>query len=197
MNRSVMRFIVALGLAFAPGSSPGSSSGTVEQEPPRRGITQWPAMPRITEPVMFNVPAADRILSSLQIYPADNPWNEDISQRPVHRNSRALVASVGPEKSLAYNLDMAFILVPPNQKRVSVRLTDYRAESDPGPYPIPEHAPIEGWPLNGLALDVIQRVGQGDRHLLVVDPLNRKLFEFYSRAKPTRDGRPCKLPFLT
>ena len=81
-------------------------------------------IPEIARPVMFNTPEADRILSSLQVFPPDNPWNEDISKRPVDRNSRNLIASVGAEKSLAYNLDMGFILVPPNQKRVPVRVTD-------------------------------------------------------------------------
>jgi hypothetical protein len=141
------------------------------------------AMPKLTEPVMFNTPEADRILAALQVFPADNPWNEDISRRPVHPNSRRLIASIGPEKSLAYNLDMAFILVPPDQKKVQVRLRDYSGESDPGPYPVPEQAPIEDWPVSGKPLDVIQREGTGDRHMLVVDPVNRKLFEFYSARK--------------
>ena len=69
-------------------------------------------MPRIVDAVMFNTPEADRILTALQVFPPDNPWNEDISKRPVHPDSKRLVASVGTEKNLAYNLDMAFILVP-------------------------------------------------------------------------------------
>ena len=78
---------------------------------------------------------------------------------------------------------MAFILVPPNQKKVDVRLTEYSGESDPGPYPVPGNAPIEGWPVSGEPLDQIQRHGTGDRHMVVVDPLNGKLFEFYSARK--------------
>jgi hypothetical protein len=78
---------------------------------------------------------------------------------------------------------MCFILVPPDQKRVPVQLTAYREESDPGPYPVPDNAPIEDWPANGKPLDVIQREGEGDRHLIVVDPVNRKLFEFYTGRK--------------
>ena len=112
-------------------------------------------MPKIVEPVMFNTPEADRILTALQVFPPDNPWNEDISKRPIHPDSKRLVASVGTEKNLAYNLDMAFILVPAQQKKVAVRLTEYQAESDPGPYPVPDNAPIEGWPLSGEPLDGI------------------------------------------
>jgi hypothetical protein len=136
--------------------------------------------------VMFNTPEADRILSSLQVFPPDNPWNEDISKRPVDRNSRNLIASVGAEKSLAYNLDMGFILVPPNQKRVTVSVTAYPDESDPGPFPVPDDAPIEGWPADGQSLETIQRVGNGDRHMLVVDPGNMTLFEFYQARKTAK-----------
>jgi hypothetical protein len=140
-------------------------------------------MPSLAQPVMFNTPEADRILEALQVFPPDNPWNEDISQRPVHPNSKRLVASVGNEKRLAYNLDMAFILVPPDQKRVPVRLMAYSEESDPGPYPVPDHAPVEDWPANGRPLEVHQREGTGDRHMLVVDPTRRMLFEFYQARK--------------
>ncbi len=142
-----------------------------------------PQMPQITQPVMFNTPAADQILSALQVFPPDNPWNEDISKRSLHPNSKNLVASVGLEKPLAYNLDMAFILVPPDQKRVPVKINGYPDESDPGPYPVPDDAPIEGWPLNGKPLDVHQRQGEGDRHMLVVDPVKGILFEFYQGRK--------------
>ena len=86
---------------------------------------------------------------------------------------------------------MAFVLVPPNQKRVPVRLVGYNDESDKGPYPVPEDMPIEGWPawyrgdpkLRELSLDDVQRdkIGQGgDRHAIVVDPTNRMLYEFYT-----------------
>ena len=72
-----------------------------------------PPLPPITQPVMFNTPEADRILETLQVFPPENPWNEDISQWPVHSNSRNIVAAIGAEKPLRYNPDMAFILVSP------------------------------------------------------------------------------------
>src|SRR5262245_49996631 len=65
--------------------------------PPGR---ERPPMPPIARPVMFNTPEADRILAALQVFPPDNPWNTDISQRPRHPNSQRLVASVGEEKRL-------------------------------------------------------------------------------------------------
>jgi len=142
-----------------------------------------PPLPEIKAPVMFNTPEADRILAALQVFPADNPWNEDISKRPLHPNSKNLIASVGADKGLAFNLDMCFILIPPGQKKVPVKLTSYPDESDKGPYPVPDNAPIEDWPLNGKDLKVIQREGKGDRHMLVVDPTNRMLYEFYTGRK--------------
>jgi hypothetical protein len=45
---------------------------------------------------------------------------------------------------------------------------EYASESDPGPYPIPPDAPIEGGPTS-----------TGDRHILVVDRDNCKLYETF------------------
>jgi hypothetical protein len=178
--RSWSRAILCgIGLATAWGSVRGGAP-TVERERPQ--------MPAIRRPVMFNTPEADRILAALQVFPPDNPWNKDISSRPVLPNSRQLVASVGEEKRLEYNLDMAFILVPADQERVPVRIVNgYPGESDPGPFPVPGNAPIEDWPLNGKPLEVIQRQGMGDRHMLVADPVNRMLYEFY-HARRTDAG---------
>jgi hypothetical protein len=147
-----------------------------------------PPMPAITKPVLFNTPEADAVLAALQVFPPDNPWNEDISKRPVHPNSAKMIAGIGADKRLAYNLDMSFVLVPPDQKRVPVKITMYPAESDPGPYPVPDNAPIEDWPLDGRKLDERQRAQErGDRHVLVVDPVNRMLYEFWQGRK-TDDG---------
>jgi hypothetical protein len=149
-----------------------------------------PAMPRITQPVMFNTPEADRILAALQVFPPDNPWNEDISERPLHPSSKTIIASIGADKGLAFNSDMGFILVPPDQKRIQVKLTGYAGESDKGPYPVPDNAPIEDWPASGVPLKQVQREGRGDRHMLVVDPVNRMLYEFYN-ARKTPGGWTC------
>src|SRR6185295_2937672 len=68
-------------------------------------------MPKFAKPVMFNTPEADAILSALQVFPKNNPWNEDISKRPVHPDSDRIIAAIGKEKAVRCNLDMAFILV--------------------------------------------------------------------------------------
>ena len=143
-----------------------------------------PKMPAITKPVMFNTPEADRIVSAMQIFPADNPWNEDISKRPVRKNSTAMIATIGADKKLAYNLDMGFIIVPPDQKKIDVKVVSYADESDKGPFPLPDDAPIENWPLNKRKLEDDQKADEkGDRHVIVVDPVNQMLYEFYQGRK--------------
>ena len=75
-----------------------------------------------------------------------------------------------------------------------MKLLDYPNESDPGPYPVPDNAPIENWPLAvnedksaltkpGQTLEDLQRNGTGDRHIIVVDPVNGKLYEFWQSKK--------------
>src|SRR4051812_36918215 len=81
-----------------------------------------PPMPKITKPVMFDTPEADAILSAMQVFPPDNAWNQDISALPVHPDSARMIAGIGADKSLGYNLDMGFIIVPPDQRRVPVKL---------------------------------------------------------------------------
>jgi hypothetical protein len=135
-------------------------------------------IPKFTKPILFNTPEADAILGALQVFPKNNPWNEDISKRPLHPDSDRLLGSVGKDKNLRFNLDMAFILVPPDQPRVEVKLGS-AGESDKGPYPVPDNAPIEGWPLDGRTLEAAQQSGGADRHMLVVDAAVGVLYEFY------------------
>jgi hypothetical protein len=157
-----------------------------------------PPLPKITKPVMFDTPEADAILAAVQVFPPDNWWNRDVSALPLHPDSAKMIASIGPDKPLQYNLDMGFIIVPPDQKRVDVKIRDYASESDPGPFPIPDNAPVENWPLTrneslkalprpGQTLEQFQREAEGDRHVLVVDPMNGKLHELYG-TKRTDDG---------
>jgi len=157
-----------------------------------------PPMPKITKPVMFDTPEADKVLAALQVFPPDNWWNRDVSGLPVHPDSEKMIAAIGSEKPLEYNLDMGFVIVPGDQKKIEVKLLDYANESDPGPYPLPDNAPVENWPLTrnenlkalpkpGQTLEQFQREAQGDRHVLVVDPVKGTLFEFYG-TKRTDDG---------
>ncbi len=147
-------------------------------------------MPKVTRPILFDTPEADAVVSALEVFPPDNPWNLVVEDWPVHPNSKNIIASIGVDKKLRYNLDMGYVLVPPGQKKIDVKLGAARAESDPGPYPVPDNTPIEGYPLGykGLTLDQVQRKDEGDidRHALVVDPTNRMLYEFYQMRKTNK-----------
>jgi hypothetical protein len=155
-------------------------------------------LPEFKQPVIHGSEEADAILAAMQIFPPDNPWNADVSKWPLHKNSAAIVASIGVDKPLRYNTDMAFILVPPHQRKIDVKIVEYPGESDPGPYPVPDNMPIEGWPAyyrrdvedKSLTLADVQRdklnTG-GDRHGIVVDPHNGLLYEFFG-AKRTDAG---------
>ena len=106
-----------------------------------------------------------------RFFPASNPWNQDISALPVDPNSANLIASIGlttglhPDFGTQYGIP--YVVVPGTQPRVPITFV-YAAESDPGPYPIPPNAPIEGGPNS-----------TGDRHVLVVDRDHWKLYETF------------------
>ena len=110
-------------------------------------------------------------------FPADNPWNTPVDQDPVDPNSDTLIASIGltrglhPDFGANYNggpFGIPYIVVGGTTPAVSVTF-DYADESDPGPYPIPADAPIEGGVASG-----------GDRHVLVIDRDHWKLYELFA-----------------
>ncbi len=184
--------VLLFGLSFTFAQQ--KPEGVVSGDPARLERIRAATMPEIDKPVSFETPEADAICSALEIYPPDNPWNLLVEDWPLHPNSKEIVASIGPEKPLRYNPDMTFVLVPPKEKRVSVKIVAYPQESDRGPYPVPDNIPIEHWPahfqhteeLKALTLDDVQRdklKAGGDRHACVVDPVNRMIYEFYQMKK--------------
>jgi hypothetical protein len=96
-----------------------------------------------------------------------------------------MVATANGRKNLAYNLDMGYVIVPSGQKLVHVKITDYPDESDSGPYPVPDNAPIEGWNPDGKEslADVQAKEESGDRHVIVVDAAAGLLYEFWQSRK--------------
>src|SRR6185436_15013395 len=124
-------------------------------------------------------------LHGKQLFPPDNPWNQDISNAPVDPNSAQIIAAIGSDAQLHPDFGtvyrgtpngIPYVVVAGSQPMVSINLTSYASESDPGPYPVPRNAPIEGGPNSN-----------GDRHVLVVDRDNWKLYEMFS-AVPNSDG---------
>lgn len=168
----------------AIGAGEGGAAAANAYKPTPQGANhegrQLGALPKIAEPTLFNTPQADQVVAAMQIFPKNNPWNEDISKLPVHPDSDKIVAHIGASKNIHFNQDMNFVLVPPGQPRIDVAITAYKGESDPGPYPVPDNTPIEGW--SGGDLATIQRGRGGDRHAIVVDPYAGMLYEFYQMS---------------
>lgn len=122
-------------------------------------------------------------LNGRRPFPANNWWNTAIDAESVDPASATLIASCGlrtlhPDFGTTWNgapNGIPYVLVGGAQKKRAVTFT-YASESDPGPYPVPKNPPIEGG-ANGT----------GDRHVLVVDTLNWKLYELFD-AHPVNGG---------
>lgn len=115
------------------------------------------------------------------IFPADNPWNLDISELPVHENSDNFIESVGTDSTMHPDfgtvwdgapIGIPYVIVDASQADIGMNYTAYGDESTPGPFPLPLDAPIEG----GASSD-------GDRHAIAVDTEACMLYELY-RAFP-------------
>jgi len=117
-------------------------------------------------------------LAGCQIFPADNPWNQDISNLPVSANSAAYINSIGSVKGIhpdfGENRDygIPFNIADNSTPKYSV-VFDYADESDKGPYPIPARPEIEGG---------------SDQHLLVLQKDECKLYELYDATLNTDRG---------
>ena len=115
-------------------------------------------------------------VAGCQIFPSNNPWNTDISSLPVDPNSAAYLASMNASTTFLHpdfgsnpTYGIPYTSVPGSQPFVPIMFTLYGSQSDPGPYPIPANAPVEGGPG-----------ATGDRHVIVVDSGNCKDYEMYA-----------------
>ncbi len=125
-------------------------------------------------------------LNGALAFPAGNAWNIDVSAAAVDPNSDALLAGIGLTTGLhpdfgagLYNgarIGIPYVVVAGTQARVAMNWQAYGDESDAGPYPVPASAPVEGAPDT-----------TGDRHVLVIDRDNNRLYELY-RAFVNSDG---------
>ena len=107
------------------------------------------ARAELLEPIV--VPAGCSIL------PADNIWNTRVDNLPVHSRSDQYIASIGTGTTM--HPDFGSGVWPPDstspigipvtevgagQPPMAIIYTDYGDESDPGPFPIPPTAVVEG-----------------------------------------------------
>ncbi len=127
-------------------------------------------------------------VAGCDVFPANNIWNTPVDNLPVHANSAAYMAAIGLNDNVHADfgagvwppgsnspIGIPYVDAPGSQTPVAVSFT-WSGESDPGPYPIPPDAPIEGGPD-----------ADGDRHVIVLDRDNCILYELYN-AFPQGDG---------
>jgi hypothetical protein len=155
----------APGFGGTTGSPPGGTTGSVGDSPTVGGC---------------------------QIFPADNPWNLDISGYPLHANGATYLSSMSPSTGFhpdwglmsdGYGIPFTFGTGATPQPMTWTE--DWGSDPLPCPtgtnkfcYPIPLTAPIEGGAN-----------AEGDRHVLYLDtagaPGNCTLYELYSAQTPT------------
>lgn len=108
--------------------------------------------------------------------PTEAAWNQDISRAPAAPSSAATIAYINSHGGNLLHPDFGspraygfpYAVVGAGQRELPINYTAYGEESDPGPFPVPTGAPIEG----GNSSD-------GDRHVLVVDRSSCTLYELY------------------
>lgn len=127
------------------------------------------------------------------LFPQDNVWNTPIDGLPIHPKSATLVQASwrgdglhpdfgtvyrGAPNGIPYNL----VRGDYPRRPVMFRDANYARESDAGPYPLGTDLSIEGgfWD---------RARNNSDRHVIVVDVDNRRLYELFSVDAPTPDGR--------
>jgi hypothetical protein len=131
-------------------------------------------------------PAAAPTIAGCPLFPANNIWNAKVDWLPVHPKSNAYISALNgsttglhPDFGTEWEggpIGIPYTVTLGSQTPVTITFNLYGDESDPGPYPIPPDAPIEGGPLS-----------DGDRHVLVVDKDNCKLYEMFN-SFPQPDG---------
>jgi hypothetical protein len=88
-------------------------------------------------------------IAGCRVFPADNPWNQDISQKPIDVNTDKYIASINeggkflnPNFGSLAEYGIRYIIVDSTQPKVSVQF-QYVDESDLDPYPIPPNTPVQ------------------------------------------------------
>jgi hypothetical protein len=121
-------------------------------------------------------------VNGADIFPADNAWNTPVDG--ADQLDAAATAQYLPNMAMSTglhhdwssiadgNYGIPYVVVPADQPKVPITITEYPGDSDPGPYPIPLDAPIEGG---------------GDAHVIAVDPANGFLYELFA-GKPSGSG---------
>ena len=127
-------------------------------------------------------------VAGCSVFPSDSIWNSRVDELPIDPSSNAYISTIGSGTGLHPDfgsgewppssgapIGIPFTTVSASQPPVPVTFL-YASESDPGPYPIPPNAPIEGGPAS-----------TGDRHVLVLETDTCTLYELFN-AYPQSGG---------
>lgn len=143
--------------------------------------------PVIDPPTSTCTNATKADAENIAIFPANNPWNTAIDNVALDSRSAAIINVIGagaPSVKADFGsglydnapIGIPYVVVCGNQAKLPITYrangTDgnYGDESDPGPFPIPLNAPIEGG-------------GVGDSHVITIDIENKKLYELYNASR--------------
>jgi hypothetical protein len=120
------------------------------------------------------------VLVECAVFPPDNPWNSRVDDKsffPTDPNSSAILQNISDhatrdsEHFLHADFGSAFgipyLVVPESQMPVGITIKDAPEESDSGPFPIPENAPVEEG---------------SDAHVLVLQKGTCLLYELYGAS---------------
>jgi hypothetical protein len=159
--------------ALAFGSAAGAAVTTIDR-------------PATVSETADRIPAKGPIVGGCPVFPSDNAWNLDISQASLHPDSAAIIATIQRNGGTRLHPDFGenpeygipFVVVPGDQPLAPITYTAFGDESDPGPFPIPADAPVEGG--NGST---------GDRHVVVLRADSCDLFELYRAFRSTNGWR--------
>jgi hypothetical protein len=108
------------------------------------------------------------------VFPVTNAWNQRVDRLPVARNSSAIVAAIGADRTLHADFGSGRwegspigipITVAAGTQRTSRVRFEYADESDRIPYPIPAQVRIEGG---------------SDHHAVIIDRDRCRLYELYA-----------------
>jgi hypothetical protein len=131
------------------------------------------------------VPAPpQKMISGCPLFPNPHsfyaPYNVNVSKYPVNPNSVKYMATyrtfMHANFGYAPNTGFPINVVPRDQPLVPVSFTKYADESDPGPYPIPNNAHLEG------------ENGGSDRHLIVLQKGTCNDYEMFQAAYSKKAG---------
>jgi hypothetical protein len=147
---------------------------------PRRAIVAAAVLASALALALADAPAPAQRLPkapACPVLPRSNAFNQRVDKLPVAAHSATLTRAIGLDAAAHPGfgsgiyaggpIGIPYTVVRRGQKRVPVSF-HYAAASDPGPYPIPRNAPIEGG-----------RDADGDRHVLIVDRDRCRLYELY------------------